>query len=334
MTTTCSNAARLSAVVWVVACAHAAGPRAVCRHAGALTTPRDWRTFLVSADRRRDCSGRPLVDRSDMDGADTDGPGMDGADTDRANTDLVNIDRPDMQPSVAQGAADDLLLLSPTDPAGRRVVWAMTHTFDDGSASGPIALAEASERGVFVTALGRLRMGKTRPRLRLHRVGGVSVVVAEGARCAKRSPKSASPCSRRAQLLVRAGTRLATPSLRYPDGHPAGRAEAWLSHEQEVAMGRTLTRRFRLNASFDIRSDRIVLHEEVAVDDLVPGADGVSLRPFRKARDRRTFRPGGRPSAKPQSAGRPAERVWKVEAQPLLERVLRTDGSASARQRE
>ena len=80
-------------------------------------------------------------------------------------------------------APRDLVVVGLGD--ARRLVWVMTDHLSDGQAEWPVAIAEVQAQGVVVRAIGVLRAYPENVSLRLARVGGGTVLVADSELCSK-----------------------------------------------------------------------------------------------------------------------------------------------------
>ncbi|MEP6651882.1 MAG: hypothetical protein ABJA82_00895 [Myxococcales bacterium] len=75
----------------------------------------------------------------------------------------------------------DLVVASLGD--ARRLVWVITERLSDGQGQGPVAIAEVQPHGLAVRALGVLRVFPEHVSLRLERLSGATVLVADGQLC-------------------------------------------------------------------------------------------------------------------------------------------------------
>ena len=96
-----------------------------------------------------------------------------------------------------QPLVDTDLVLQPTSD-GKTLAWATTNKYADGEASGPIAIAELTQRGVAVRALGTLRAYPDKAAMRLEPMGQGQVLVVESRTCDPDDPKK---CSRYVRLV-------------------------------------------------------------------------------------------------------------------------------------
>ena len=87
----------------------------------------------------------------------------------------------------------------------QRLVWVITERLPDGMAQGPIAIAEIEPRGISARALGVLRAYSENVSLRLERVSGATLLVADGQYC----PDSRTPetCERAIRMVPLVGNR-------------------------------------------------------------------------------------------------------------------------------
>ena len=88
----------------------------------------------------------------------------------------------DPEPLPPQALTPKDVVVSGLD-ANHRLVWAMIDHLADGEVQGPVAIAELMPKGLAVRALGVLRAYPQNVSLRLEKMGGGSVLVADGEFC-------------------------------------------------------------------------------------------------------------------------------------------------------
>jgi len=164
-----------------------------------------------------------------------------------------------------------------------RLVWTVTDHLNDGEAEGPVALAEFRPNSVEIRAIGTLRALPERAHLRMVKVQGQTLLVAEGEHC---DNADGSRCYRGTRLMILADTRFEPQPVRMEDGRCLEPA-FFATDRSQAVMGRDGTRRYMTaNGRLDFAPDGVFIHEEVAVRSLDP--DG--QRPGRLLREARADR--------------------------------------------
>ena len=178
----------------------------------------------------------------------------------------------------------DLVIASSSQTT--RLVWSVTDHLADGEAEGPVALAEFRPNSVEIRAIGTLRALPERAHLRLVKVEGHTLLVAEGEHC---DNLEATRCFRGTRLMVLADTRFEPQSVRLEDGRCLEPAFFATEHTQSVT-GRDGTRRsMTANGRLDFAPDGVFIHEEIAVRSIDPDGKGPG-RLLREARADRRLR--------------------------------------------
>jgi hypothetical protein len=234
-------------------------------------TPDLWMTFLVRGlDPRThlatspalDCVGNQVVWET---------PGLACSDNSLART---------LLPGRALGP-DDVVV----SPAGEGVslVWVMTNRFASGEAMGPVALVTAGSRDMVVRAVGTLRAFPVRARLRLERLGEVTLLVAEGEVCGP------ADCERGLRLLSLRGDRFVPETILSESG--ACEAPGWIFvKRQEVEpLSSGWRRRHDLDAAVAFQPAAIAVQELLVVRDSDPRNPSSPGRVFRRAEDQLTI---------------------------------------------
>ena len=156
-----------------------------------------------------------------------------------------------------------------TAPAGEnlKLVWVVTRRFFNGEAVGPVALVEASEKGLSVRALGTLRSLSTKAQLRLEHLAGVTVLVAEGESC---GGVGVPLCRKVARLMPLRNDRFIAEPLSNDDGSCAGPASVYLLREKSLPLAGGGLRRSELSGVLTFRKEDLLIEEHVAVRDFAP----------------------------------------------------------------
>lgn len=177
-------------------------------------------------------------------------------------------------------------LVMETLQAGQRLVWVITRRFTNGEALGPVALVETTEEGFRVDALGSLRAMPKNTKLRLERVQGSSILVAEGDAC---TTDGEEVCRRHARIMPLRQNRFFTESV--SDKARACLGAAWfpLSRELSFELPNGLRRKFELTSTLTFAEEGISVQEQVQVSDSDPQQPDVAPRLYRRAQDVRTL---------------------------------------------
>lgn len=234
-------------------------------------TPEHWTSFLVrGVDPRTQRATVPAIDCA---GAQVtwEGPGLACADNTLAQT-------------LLPGRA-----LSPEDvavsPAGEGVwlVWVMTNRYASGEALGPVGLVTRSGRQMWVRALGALRAFPVHPRLRLERVGDVTLLVAEGEVCGP------GGCERGLRVMSLKGDRFVPERFLSEAGACEAPGFIFVQREAWEELSTGWRRRHELSASVAFQPARISVQELLVVRDADPRNPTAPGRVFRRAEDQLTI---------------------------------------------
>ncbi|AGC46053.1 lipoprotein [Myxococcus stipitatus DSM 14675] len=192
-------------------------------------------------------------------------------------------------PATTVTAAD--MVMSEVRPDAR-LVWVVTRRFSDGDGMGPVALVESTPRGMAVKALGVLRSRTQRATLRLERVGGIDLLVAEGERCS--GPKD-SVCQRSVRMVPQRGNRFINEPLLLANGGCASPSMIQLNRTASRSLPSRWLRKYDYTAALSFATDGIRVQEQMIVNDLDPKQPTVPARQFRKAQvDRKVQVSAGR----------------------------------------
>lgn len=187
-------------------------------------------------------------------------------------------------PPSAKLTEEDLVL--ETLKAGQRLAWVITRRFTNGEALGPVALVETTEQGFRVEALGSLRSMPKNAKLRLERVGGSDVLVAEGDAC---TTDGTDVCRRYARIMPLRRNRFFTESVSSPERACLGAAWFPLAREATFKLPNQLIRKFELTSTLSFSEAGIGVQEQVQVSDSDPAQPDVGPRIYRRAQDTRTL---------------------------------------------
>ena len=174
-------------------------------------------------------------------------------------------DRQTLRFTPTQLGPDDLVVtaLSETE----RLVWVITERLSDGQAQGPVAVAEIEPRGISVRAIGTLRIYPGNVTLRLERLSGATVLVADGQHCDE-SGRSEN-CDRAIRIVPLVGDRfISTPII---DGHNSCVGSSLLpvrTKSRSTTRGGT---KYELEAAVTLTPNAVLVREQLALIRLPPG---------------------------------------------------------------
>jgi hypothetical protein len=163
---------------------------------------------------------------------------------------------------------------------GLDLVWIMTSRFASGDALGPVALVERLPGALAVRALGPLRAPPTRTRLRLEKLAGTDVLVAEGERC---TGAHAASCTRSARLARLEGDRFLPAPIAGSDGACVSPGLIDLAREDAEALPGGGRLRSTLTASLTFGPDGLRVQELLVVHQLDARQPAAPPRPVRRA---------------------------------------------------
>jgi hypothetical protein len=156
-------------------------------------------------------------------------------------------------------ASRDLVITNLGD--ARRLVWVITDRLTDGQAEGPIAIVEIAPRAMNVRSLGVLRAYPENVSLRLDKLNGATVAVAEGERCS--DPQDPKSCDRAMRILPLIGDRFVAKPLVDDKGVCLGSASVAMR-----AAGTAGTKggaKYQVEASATFSPDAIAIREHLAI---------------------------------------------------------------------
>jgi hypothetical protein len=262
-------------------CATAHKPSSMCfaeagANARSFPTPDTWFALLLHGyDKDTGAAPRPAVDCT----------GAPVWSQDPAADECVEAG-PDALPLPPPEKLTEENLVMETLQAGQRLVWVITRRFTNGEALGPVALVETTEQGFRVDALGSLRAMPKNAKLRLEKVQGTNILVAEGDAC---TTDGEEVCRRHARIMPLRQNRFFTESV--SDKARACLGAAWfpLSRELDFELPNGLRRKFELTSTLTYDEKGISVQEQVQVSDSDPSQPDVAPRLYRRAQDVRTL---------------------------------------------
>jgi hypothetical protein len=201
-----------------------------------------------------------------------DAPGLACVDNSLARTLLPGRPLADEDVSVSQVAG------------GASLVWVMTNRYASGEALGPVALVTTRKHETVVNALGVLRAFAVRPRLRLEKLGGVELLVAEGESCGT-AGGAAGTCDRAMRIMSLRGDRFVPEQILSDRGVCDSPGFLWLQREESERLESGWRRRHELTSAVEFRPESIAVQELLVVRDSDPRHPTTPGRVFRRAED-------------------------------------------------
>lgn len=168
------------------------------------------------------------------------------------------------------------------------LVWIITRRYTNGEGVGPLGLVEQTDKGFAVRALGTLRAQTLRPKLRLEKVGGADVLVAEGDTCAS------GVCRRELRVLPLRKDRFFSEAVTTREGACLGPAWFPLSREEVFELPNGNRRKLELTTAITFGAEQIGLHEQVVVSEQDPRQPNVPPRVTRRVQADRSLQVGDR----------------------------------------
>lgn len=173
---------------------------------------------------------------------------------------------------------------------GSYLVWVITHRFEDGDGYGPLALARRDNSGLWVEALGVLRMHSERVKLERWNIQKEIVVSMSGERCSQ-AQNGQRRCERSTQLLLQHGRQLLAAPVVDPQNHCLEHGQFQLARSQERALGSGLMRTFELSADITHDSRYVVVEERLLVRDADARSQAQPARIVQRVETRRLLQP-------------------------------------------
>ncbi|KIG13338.1 putative lipoprotein [Enhygromyxa salina] len=178
-------------------------------------------------------------------------------------------------------------------PDGMSLVWVQATHYDNGEASGPIAMVQWTQAGVAVRALGSLRAQTNKARMRIEMAGDQQILVVEGDEC---NPEVSKLCKRIMKLLPNLNGRFATVPLKLQKDEVVGDVDPCLG-EASFALFESYTsnlpdgwiRKFEISRSVTFDKGAPLVAEQVTIKDQDPNQPEAPPVEFREASTDRTL---------------------------------------------
>ncbi len=173
-----------------------------------------------------------------------------------------------------------------------RLIWAMIDRFANGEALGPVNVTDFDARGVTVRWRGTLRAYPVRPQLRLEKLGGGTVLVAEGETCEREDDPGS--CRSGVRLVPLVNTRFVPRDL--TDG-AGGCLGSTFFPRRQVGTFPPGPRgsRYELDVALTFGTDEVAIQEQLAIQPpSLPGEEAAAAFVKRVQATRTVRLDGGR----------------------------------------
>ena len=210
---------------------------------------------------------------------------------------------PSIKPLPARPLTDEDVVIN-KGPDGMSLVWVQALHYDNGEATGPVAMVQWTKSGVAVRALGTLRAQTKKARMRIEVAGGQQILVVEGDQCNEEESKI---CKRIMKLLPNIGGRFATVPLKLdPDEIDDDKA---FTGEVDPCLGEAAfplfeqytsnlpdgwIRKFEVNRSVTFDTGVPLVSEQIKIKDKDPEQPEAPPQDFRQAANDRALKYEGR----------------------------------------
>jgi hypothetical protein len=170
------------------------------------------------------------------------------------------------------------------------LVWVITHRFEDGDGYGPLALARRDSAGLWVEALGVLRMHGDRVKLERWNIQKETVISVSGESCSQ-AQNGQRRCQRATQLLLQHGQQLMAAPVVDPQNRCLEQAQFQLARSQERPVGAGVVRTFELSADITHDARYVVVEERLLVRDADSRSQNQPARVVQRVETRRLLQP-------------------------------------------
>jgi hypothetical protein len=178
-------------------------------------------------------------------------------------------------------------------PNGMSLVWIQAKHFENGEATGPVAMVQWTKAGVAVRALGTLRAQTNKARMRMEMAGAQQILVVEGDEC---NTEVKTTCKRILKLLPNINGRLATVPLKRVKEEQVGDVDPCLG-EASFSLYETYSsdlpdgwvRKFEIVRSVTFDKGSPLVSEQVAIKDKDPKQPDAPPQDFREASNERAL---------------------------------------------
>lgn len=199
---------------------------------------------------------------------------------------------PDIAKLPARPLTDEDVIIN-KGPDGMSLVWVQATHYENGEASGPVAMVQWTKAGVAVRALGILRAQTNKARMRMEMSGTQQILVVEGDEC---NAEVSKICKRIMKLLPNINGRLATVPLKLNEDDLVGDADPCLGNAS-FALYEAYTsdlpdgwvRKFEIVRSVSFDGEFPLVAEQVSIKDKDPNQPDAPPQDFREASNERVL---------------------------------------------
>jgi hypothetical protein len=173
------------------------------------------------------------------------------------------------------------------------LIWIQAKHFENGEATGPVAMVQWTKAGVAVRALGTLRAQTNKARMRMEMAGEQQILVVEGDEC---NTEEKGTCKRIMKLLPNINGRLSTVPLKRVKEEMVGDVDPCLG-EAAFALYETYSsdlpdgwvRKFEIIRSVTFDKGNPLVAEQVVIKDKDPKQPDAPPQDFRDASNERVL---------------------------------------------
>jgi hypothetical protein len=199
---------------------------------------------------------------------------------------------PDIATLPARPLTDEDVIIN-KGPDGMSLVWVQATHYENGEATGPVAMVQWTKAGVAVRALGTLRAQTNKARMRIEMSGEQQILVVEGDQCNEEDSKI---CKRIMKLLPNINGRFATVPLKREKDEMVGDIDpclgeaAFALYEQYSSdLPDGWVRKFEIVRSVTFDGEFPLVSEQVVIKDKDPNQPDAPPQDFREASNERVL---------------------------------------------
>ena len=178
-------------------------------------------------------------------------------------------------------------------PEDMSLVWVQATHYENGEASGPVAMVEWTQAGVAVRGLGSLRAQTTKARMRIEMAGDQQILVVEGDEC---NEELGNLCKRIMKILPNINGRFVTVPLKLDKEEQVGDVDPCLGTASFALFEQYTSnlpdgwiRNFTISRSVTFDTGQPLVAEQVQIKDKDPNQPDAPAQDFREASSDRTL---------------------------------------------
>ena len=244
----------------------------------------------LPGDDPKDCTGRSTMQPTPPPLPEGEQPGEDDKPNIVAGCDISGDPQAKLLPT--RPLTDEDVIIN-KGPEGMSLVWVQAAHYDNGEASGPVAMVQWTQAGVAIRALGSLRAQTNKARMRIEMAGDQQILVVEGDQC---NPEISKLCKRIMKLLPNLNGRFATVPLKLQKDEIVGDVDPCLG-EASFALFEQFSsdlpdgwiRHFDISRSVTFDKGAPLVAEQVNIKDQDPNQPDSPPLDFREASSDRTL---------------------------------------------